>query len=91
MTPTGTARSPLAWVLLVLLRAWRWTAPARKGRCRFTPSCSAYATEAIGRFGALRGGWFALRRVARCHPWNPGGVDHVPLRHDAYATTTESR
>lgn len=76
-TPTGR-RSPLAVVLLSLLRLWRWTAPARRGRCRFAPSCSRYAMEAIDRFGALRGGWFTLRRVGRCHPWNPGGVDPVP-------------
>ncbi len=71
-------RSPLATLLVGLLRVWRWTAPSRRGRCRFLPSCSAYAIEAIDRFGALRGGWFALRRVVRCHPWNGGGVDPVP-------------
>jgi len=46
--------------------------------CRFYPSCSRYALEAITRHGALRGSALALARLARCHPWNPGGVDFVP-------------
>jgi uncharacterized protein len=46
--------------------------------CRFYPSCSEYALVAVQRHGALRGGWLAARRLLRCHPWNPGGVDHVP-------------
>lgn len=46
--------------------------------CRFYPSCSDYAEEALARHGALRGGWLAARRVCRCGPWNPGGHDPVP-------------
>ncbi len=48
------------------------------GQCRFYPSCSAYAMEALAVHGALRGSALAARRILRCHPWNPGGVDPVP-------------
>ncbi len=49
--------------------------------CRFTPTCSQYALEAVDRFGAIQGSWLALKRVLRCHPWHPGGYDPVPPRH----------
>jgi len=66
-------------VLSVPIRVYRYLiSPMLPPRCRFYPSCSAYALEALSRHGALRGGWLATRRLCRCHPWNPGGVDLVP-------------
>ncbi|MGE5686187.1 MAG: membrane protein insertion efficiency factor YidD [Gemmatimonadota bacterium] len=65
--------------LVVLIRAYQLViSPALPPACRFTPTCSQYALEAIRRHGALRGSWLAVRRLARCHPFNPGGFDAVP-------------
>jgi len=66
-------------LLLGLIRAYRLVLSPWWGRqCRFTPSCSEYAFEAVERHGALDGSWIALRRLGRCHPWCPGGFDPVP-------------
>jgi uncharacterized protein len=58
----------------------RTISPLIGPRCRFYPSCSQYALDAILKHGALRGSWLAIARLARCHPWQPGGVDLVPQR-----------
>lgn len=72
---------------VVLLRLWHWMPRIDTMRCRFYPTCAEYAITALQRFGLLRGGWLALRRLGRCHPWNPGGVDHVPERAPRRAHT----
>jgi putative membrane protein insertion efficiency factor len=76
--------SPPARLLVALVRAYRRAlSPLLGERCRFAPSCSAYALEAVTVHGAARGGWLALRRLARCHPFHPGGHDPVPPARSA--------
>ena len=73
-TPSAAAR-----VLMALITGYRrFISPLLAQRCRFAPSCSAYALEAVREHGALRGSWLAVRRIGRCHPFNPGGFDPVP-------------
>jgi len=71
--------SPAGAVAVFLIRVYQWTISPLLGRnCRFHPTCSQYAVEAVEGFGALRGSWLALKRLGRCHPWHPGGFDPPP-------------
>lgn len=66
-------------LLIQLLKGYKYfISPFLQPSCRFTPSCSEYATDAITRHGAIRGSWLAIRRVLRCNPWHPGGYDPAP-------------
>ena len=66
-------------LLLVVLRGYQYLiSPLLGPRCRFWPSCSNYAIEALRLHGPARGGWLALKRIAKCHPWHAGGIDPVP-------------
>jgi uncharacterized protein len=72
-------RSPAAWFLIGLVRAYQYfLSPFVGTQCRFTPTCSHFAVEALDRYGAFKGGYLAFRRLLRCHPWHAGGHDPVP-------------
>lgn len=79
--------NPIQQLLIISVRLYRWTlSPVLRllggpaGGCRFTPSCSAYALEALQTHGTARGSWLAAKRVCRCHPWGGCGHDPVPPR-----------
>lgn len=97
MTLGQVAAKPFVW----LVRAYQLVlSPMTPPSCRYYPSCSAYAVTALSRHGIFRGTWLTLRRLGRCNPWSPGGVDHVPAlpgqpddgeliaRHIPHETTT---
>ncbi|TCO72592.1 membrane protein insertion efficiency factor YidD [Chromatocurvus halotolerans] len=66
-------------VLIFIIKLYKWcVSPFVGHHCRFYPTCSTYACEAIATHGSLRGSWLALRRLLKCHPWHEGGVDPVP-------------
>ncbi len=84
---TGPVLTPLARALSsasttsmrAMIRVYQLTvSPMLGDRCRFYPSCSAYAMQALQDHGPLRGGWLSLCRLGKCHPWHPGGIDEVP-------------
>jgi putative membrane protein insertion efficiency factor len=72
--------SPAARLTATAIRGYRFVTASRPSPCRYEPTCSAYALEAVERFGALRGGGLAARRLLRCHPWAGVGLDPVPSR-----------
>jgi putative membrane protein insertion efficiency factor len=68
-------RKPLLWLIRLYQRTFSEVLPST---CRFYPSCSEYSYQAIAKYGVFKGLWLGIRRIARCHPWNPGGYDPVP-------------
>jgi len=79
MTAASAIASVPRRVAVAVIRVYQKVlSPLMPPSCRFTPTCSNYAVGAIQRYGLMHGGWLALKRIARCHPWNPGGYDPVP-------------
>jgi uncharacterized protein len=82
----GNVPAPVARLLIIPIVGYqRFISPLLGPRCRFAPSCSAYALEALRTHGTARGLWLAARRLVRCHPFNPGGYDPVPARPQGVA------
>lgn len=69
----------MKWLVLLLLRVYkRVLSPMLPAACRFYPTCSVYAIEAVEKYGTFKGGWLALKRIGKCHPFHAGGIDLVP-------------
>jgi putative membrane protein insertion efficiency factor len=75
----ATRPAPAAGTVIAVINGYRrWISPLLVPRCRFYPTCSSYAATALNEYGLVRGGWLALKRLIRCQPFSPGGVDYVP-------------
>ncbi|HEX6287254.1 MAG TPA: membrane protein insertion efficiency factor YidD [Acidimicrobiia bacterium] len=72
------ALRPRSWVVAAIYVYQKLVSPNLGANCRYQPTCSSYAAEAIARFGVLKGGWLGMKRIGRCHPLRPGGHDPVP-------------
>lgn len=72
------ALRPRTWVVAVISFYQKLVSPNLGANCRYRPTCSSYAAEAISRFGVTRGAWLGIKRIGRCHPLRPGGYDPVP-------------
>lgn len=71
--------NPLTWIFRTLIKGYQWiVSPVLPGSCRFYPTCSSYALQAINTHGPIKGAWLGAKRILRCHPWNDGGFDPVP-------------
>jgi putative membrane protein insertion efficiency factor len=68
----------LSKVFILLIKLYQKVTLFKRPSCRFYPSCSQYAVEAITKYGAVKGGWLTVKRISRCHPFHPGGYDPVP-------------
>jgi putative membrane protein insertion efficiency factor len=78
------------FILIKLIRFYqRFISPATPPSCRFYPTCSSYSLEAVKRFGALKGGYLAIKRILKCHPFHPGGVDPVPEKRSLKGSHNE--
>jgi len=77
-------------ILIALIKLYRYViSPYLAPSCRYTPTCSSYAIEAVERFGVFRGSWMAIRRIGRCHPWHSAGYDPVPDNNNLSMTRKE--
>lgn len=73
----------IKWILIGIIRFYqKWISRFTPPTCRFYPTCSHYGIESINRFGVFKGGWLTVRRIVKCHPFHPGGVDLVPEKQN---------